>query len=241
MALDLKVSPAEVHDVHELAGHELVCELRKTSMVLYGMFVEVVREFYRDVSPYIVGCPPLKWDPDPSKTGLWIDSELNWNDDHPEFLPAVFVKLGDVRYASPAGPAPMASGMVLKDAVYRTLRTGGTTVSFVHVGGSAGEACVLCDNTRSYLSDFARPIASNFALSGFYEASATPMRQYQKDSKERWQSSSTFVVEWGEESGIKLESPILREIGTDFLNERGKYGILSSRRNMPDRHKGEYR
>ena len=30
MSLELKVSSEETHEVHEIAGHELICELRKT-------------------------------------------------------------------------------------------------------------------------------------------------------------------------------------------------------------------
>lgn len=238
----LKVSPSETHEVHELAGHELICELRKTNMVLYGMFVEIVRNFYRLNSPYVMGAPAVRWDKDPQKTGIWIDSELNWNPEHPEFLPAIYVKLGGVQYGSVMGPGmPTASGMVLKDAVYQSERAGGTQVTFVHVGGNAGETCALCDNTRAFLSDFHRVICGDFYFSKFYEAQATPIQQAQPDSKERWQSSSTFVAEWYEEVRLKKESPILRTVHLDALQEHERYGILSSRQGSPDQHQGEQR
>lgn len=242
MSLQLKVSPDETHDVHELAGHELICELRKTNMVLYGLFVELVREFYRFNSPYIMGAPDVRWDPDPQRTGIWIDSELNWNPSHPEFLPAIYVKLGGIQYGSIYGEGnPLDAGMILKDAVYMKQRTGRTQVSFVHVGGNAGEACALCDNTRFFLSDFAMPIRRDFVLSRFYETQATPIQQAQPDSKERWSSTTAYHVEWNEACGIKLESPILRDVTVDALQERRKYGILSSRKGLPDQHQGEQR
>jgi hypothetical protein len=242
MALELKVSPEETHDVHELAGHELICELRKTSMVLYGMFVELVRKFYRFESPYIIGCPDIKWDPDPQNTGIWIDSELNWNPEHPEFVPAVYVKLGGIEYGSIFGPgAPTPSGMVLKDAIYKRSRIGRTNVTFVHVGGTAGEACTLCDNTRSYLSDFGPVVARDLILTKFYEAQAVPLQPYKPDSKEKWKSSVTYAVEWAEETLLKLESPILRAVDFDALQEHRKYGLLSARKGKPDQHLGEQR
>lgn len=242
MSLQLKVSPEEAHEVHELAGHELICELRKTNMVLYGMFVELARQFYRAESPYIVGCPDVKWDKDPQKTGIWIDSELNWNPSHPEFLPAIYVKLAGVQYGSPFGEGqPVSSGMILKDAVYEKTRSGKTQVTFVHVGGTAGESCMLCDNTRSYLSDFSRQIRHDFVLTKFFETQATPIQPAQPDSKERWQSSATFYVEWNEKTSVKLESPILRAVELDAWQEHGKYGILSSKKGMPDQHQGETR
>jgi len=243
MSLILPVSTNETHEVHELAKRELICELRKTNMVLYGMFVELVREFYRFNSPYVMGAPAVRWDPDPQKTGIWIDSELNWNPSNPEFLPAVYVKLGGVQYGSPFGEGapPIDSGMILKDAVYQRIRSGRTQVSFVHVGGNAGESCALCDNTRYFLSDFSMPIRRDFVFTKFFEMQATPIQQAQPDSKERWQSAATFYAEWNEEWGIKMESPILREITLDALHDRKKYGILSSRKVLPDQHIGEQR
>lgn len=242
MSLELKVAPTEVHEVHELAGKELICSLRKTNMVLYGLFVELVREFYRFQTPYIIGVPDVRWDPDPQKTGIWIDSELNWNAAHPEFLPAIYIKLQPVQYSSPFGEgSPIAGQMMLKDAIYSRLRAGRTSVSFVHVGGNAGEACMLCDNTRAYLSDFERQIRNDLVFTKFFEQQTTPIQQYQPDSKERWQSTSTFYVEWNEETKVKLESPILRKVDIDTLQNKKNYGILSSKRFTPDQHLGEQR
>jgi len=247
MALELKVAPVETHEVHELAGRELICELRKTNMVLYGLFVELVREFYRFQTPYIIGVPDVRWDKDPQKTGIWIDSELTWNASHPEFVPAIYVKLGDVQYGSLVGNGqPTIGPMVLKDAVYSSIRSGHGSVTFVHVGGTSGESCMLCDNTRAYLSDFSNIVKRDFAFTKFYEQSASPIRQTQPDSKEKWQSSTTFVIEWNEKTSLKLESPILRSvdlIGTDpdSLHRLRDYGILSSRQGKPDQSQGGFR
>ena len=247
MALELKVAPVETHEVHELARRELICELRKTNMVLYGLFVELVREFYRFQTPYIIGVPDVRWDKDPQKTGIWIDSELTWNASHPEFVPAIYVKLGDVQYGSLVGDGQPTTGpMILKDAVYSSIRSAHGSVTFVHIGGTSAEACMLCDNTRSYLSDFSNVVKRDFVLTKFYEQSASPIRQVQPDSKEKWQSSTTFVLEWNEKTNLKLESPILRSvdlIGTDpdSLHTLRDYGILSSRQGKPDQSQGGFR
>lgn len=248
MALELKVAPTETHDVHELAGKELICELRKTNMVLYGLFVELVREFYRFQTPYIIGVPDVRWDKDPQKTGIWIDSELSWNASHPEFVPAIYVKLGDIQYGSPLGEGkPLPGPMILKDAIYSSCRVGRGSVTFVHVGGTAWESCALCDNTRAYLSDFAQAVCRDFEFTKFYEQGVSPIRQQQPDSKEKWQSTTTFAIEWGEETRVKLESPILRSVdfveahGLDGLQGIRRYGILSSRQGKPDQHIGEMR
>lgn len=261
MALELKVAPVEMHAVHELAGHELICELRKTNMVLYGMFVELVRQFYRYQTPYVVGVPDIRWDPDPRKTGIWIDSELNWNPSHPEFVPAIYVKLGGVQYGGVTGEGRPSYGIsTLKDALYASTRSARSQVTFVHVGGTAGEACMLCDNTRAYLSDFSAQVRRDLAFAGFYEQSATPIAQCEPDSREKWQSASTFALEWYERSVVKFESPILRAVDivpcapglgpvpqsgaggeNNALLDSVNFGILSSRQGEPDHHTGDQR
>lgn len=247
MGLELKVAPVETHEVHELAGHELICQLRKTNMVLYGMFVELVRQFYRFQTPYIIGAPDVRWDKDPQKTGIWIDSELTWNASHPEFVPAVYVKLGDIQYGGLTGDGqPTRGPMILKDAIYSAIRTGHGSVSFVHIGGTPAEACMLCDNTRSYLSDFSNQIRRDFIFTKFYEQGATAIKQYQPDSREKWQSTATYALEWQEETRLKLESPILRSvdligIDPDDLIRIKDYGIISLRQGEPDQHIGGQR
>lgn len=258
MALELKVAPTETHLVPDLAGHDLICQLRKTNMVLYGLFVEVVREFYRFQTPYIIGVPDIRWDPDPQKTGIWIDSELTWNVSHPEFVPAIYIKLGQVQYGGITGEGQPQSGIIdLKDAIYGTRRSARSSVSFVHVGGTPAEACMLCDNTRSYLSDFAFAVRKDFGFTKFYEQGATAIQQYQPDSKEKWQSTAAYALEWQEETSVKLESPILRSVdlypcvdGVDSIDDPDgfgglcrikDYGILSSRQGKPDQSMGGIR
>lgn len=239
MALELKVASTETHPVHELAGHELICELRKTNMVLYGLFVELVRSFYRFQTPYLVGVSDLRWDPNPQNTGIWIDSELNWNASHPEFVPAIYVKLNPIQYSTIYGEGnPLYSLDSMKDGIYAHTRVGTSAVTFVHVGGTPGEACMLCDNTRTYLSDFQHQIRTDYAFDKFYEAQSNPLQQSTPDSKDKWQSTTTFSIVWNETVRLKLESPILRSIdildnNLDLHNIRN-YGILSSRQEKPD-------
>lgn len=243
MSLQLKVASTETHDVHELAGRELICELRKTNMVLYGLFTNMVREFYMYVSPYIEGAPDVKWDRDKQQSRMWIDTELNWDAGHPEFLPAIYIKLSPVQYANPFGQGgvPATRGINLKDGIYSYVRHASTQVTFVHVGNNAGEACSLCDNTRAYLSDFAPKIAKDYVFSKFFENQATAIQQYKPDSKERYSSSAVFTAEWEETVSLKLESPILRSIDVESLQTTRKYGILSSRKGKPDLHTGDQR
>ena len=228
------VRPVDYREFHRRAygddGESRVCSARKTSTLLYGAFIEIVRNLYRLRSPHILGVPAVKWSDDVQRTGIWIDSDYRWNQDNPEFLPAIYVSIPEIRYQSELGFANMSVGMVLKDAVYQYQRSGSGSVSFTHVSGTAGEAMALCDNTRAYLSDFCGPISEDLCLDEFQEASVKPIAPAQKDSRDRYMSSTTFSFSFHEEWEVKMDSPILRSV--DLLQESTGYGILSTERDV---------
>ena len=230
------VPGTQIHDDPKLAGHRLICELRKTSTVLYGIFVELVRQRYSKAMPYLNGTPDVSWDKDPTKSQIWIDTELNWNSGvaHPEFRPAIYVKLGNVQYMSKYGSIEAPVNTNLKDAIYEYNRIGTGSVTFVHVAETAGAACILNDNTRVYLNDFCQQIADDMCFTKFHEAAATPISVSEKESKERYMATTTFAFEFDETWGVKLESPIIKQIDVGTLQDLGKYGILTKRKVMPD-------
>lgn len=209
----------------EKDGEPAICSARKTTLYLYGMFLELVRKLYRDVTPYLKGVPPVRWLGPARKGGIWIDTEYNWNPEHPEFLPAIYVKLSQIGYQSELGPPNKSVGTIMKDAIYQYRRRGGGNVSFVHVSGTAGEAVALCDNTRAYLGDFCGPISDDLCLDEFWEKGVEPLGPAQKDSKDRYMSVTTFEYSFYEEWDIKAETPILKSI--DLLQDDRRYGTLS--------------
>ena len=209
--LQLQVPNQEIMPNHAIGKNELICELRKTPTILYGIYTEVVRQFYLNGSGYLEGCPKVKWNFDPNKTDIWIDSELAWNDEHPEFRPAIYVKLGDIQYETPLSPHTLV-GFNMKDAIYHYGRIAKGTVSFVHVAQRAGESLILCDNTATFLTDFSTPIRNDFCFNSFSEVSRNPLAQSQPESSQRYASVTTFAYSFGEEWSIKLESPILKSL-----------------------------
>jgi hypothetical protein len=128
-----------------------------------------------------------------------------------------------------------------KDAIYEYNRIGTGSVTFVHVAETAGAACILNDNTRVYLNDFCQQIADDMCFTKFHEAAATPISVSEKESKERYMATTTFAFEFDETWGVKLESPIIKQIDVGTLQDLGKYGILTKRKVMPDSSsKGEH-
>lgn len=221
---ELDVPRFEIRMGHRVAGRELICEMRKTVFFLYDAFTELVRKIYRDNLDALVGTPTRKWGRTPQHDGIWIDTELNWKPEHPDFLPAVYTKLQDIKYTSILGDQNVEVGFDLENAVHTYSRVGSGTVSFVHVARTSGEAVALCDNTRFYLSDFGAQIADDLCLSKFFEAGVQPLSVL-KDSKEAYASTTSFAFEFHEAWDIKHESPILRSV--DLLQSDERYGILA--------------
>lgn len=233
--LQLDVPEREILPKDKLADKNLICELRKTCSVLYGLFTEVVRQYYLNGEGYLLGTPKVKWDDDPQKTGIWIDSELNWNDEHPEFRPAIFVSLGDLQSSSPTNPNTPVQ-MNLRDAIYHYARSVQGTVTFVHVAQRAGEALALCDNTATYLTHFSAQIRDDFCFTTFAEIGRKPLIQANPESSERYMSSVSYLYKFGEQWSSKLESPILKVLNirasanpADFgLHNNGGHGSIDT-------------
>ncbi len=215
----------EVSPDSDVSGHEDICSRRKTSMFLYGAFVEYVRKLYRD-GLFLVGTPDVRWGRTTQADGVWIDAEYNWKPENPEFLPAIYVKLGELQYSFRTGSQDRFVGVNIRNGIYESERTGAGTVTFVHVSRTSGEAIALCDNTRYRMNEYSRPIQEDLCLNKFHEASANPLAPAQKVSSEAYQSSSTFTFEFLERWGIKMESPILRSV--DVLQESRRYGIVKT-------------
>ena len=215
--LQLNIPDREILPHHTVGGKELICELRKTPSVLYGLFTELVRGYYLNGQGYLKGTPCVKWDEDANKSGIWIDSELNWNDEHPEFRPAIFVRLGELQSNSPLNPNTPVN-MNMRDGIYYYARQVTGSVSFVHVSQRAGEALVLCDNTAAYITHFSSQIRDDFCFTRFMEVSRTPIVQTQKESSERYMSQVTYSFTFGETWSSKLESPILKVLNVNVDN-----------------------
>lgn len=215
----------EIEEGATRGSQVVICASRKTSMILYDFFVELVRKIYRDSVGKLYGTPDRRWGMTPQFDQIWIDTEFNWKPEHPEFLPGIFVKIPRIQYSSWMGNVNRPVDIDTENGVYQYQRVGTGTVSFHHVSRTSGEAVALCDNTRFQLSDFASQIAEDACFTKFMEHEVSPLSPAQKDSKETYQSVTTFMFEFAEKWGVKLESPILRSI--DVLHDGSGYGILS--------------
>jgi len=203
---------------------KLLCHIRKTPMVLYGIFLELTRQFYSDRDNLPIDTCAV-WDPDKTKTKIWIDTEHRWEDEAPELRPAIYIKLSTINYKSITGRHDSRMSMDLEEGEYRFSRNGKGTVSWVHVGSNKGEAATLAGATLDYLDGVSWVIKQDFNFQTFEIMSLSPL-QLDKESKERYHSVVTASFSFQDTWSVKRESPKLKRIVLRARQGLINHGIL---------------
>jgi len=209
------VSQAEVQPWHRLGGLEHICELRKSSSVLYGILVTILRMMYSSKKGRTFGCPSVVWKSDPKKTQLWIDTQLRWEDQRPDFNPAIYVNLGEIQYSHPPTLDLQGKTAMSYDGEQHYERTGSCTASIVHVCDTAGEACALADNTENYLSLLQDQISGEYCFDHFVVTGKVPMQKKEQDQaagKDKIVSVVQVKFDWTDSWIVKFECPILKSV-----------------------------
>ena len=227
------VSQAEVQPWHRLGGMEHICELRKSSQVLYAIFVTVLRNIYSGKNGRTFGCPDVVWKADSQKTGIWIDTELRWEDQRPDFTPAIFVNLGEIKYDF-VPTLDMQARLMMNEYGERTYeRTGLGTAQIVHVSNKAGAACSLADNTENYLSSLGDQIAEQYCFDHFSVVGRLPRQMKetpQTAGKGLYVSSVAVRFDFSDAWTVKYETPILKSVdmADGELSELDEHGNLDT-------------
>jgi len=186
-------------------------EQLKSPMVLYGIFVEIVRQYYTDPLNYPLGMQPdIGWNIDVTKTKIWIDTEYQWTDDTPEVRPAIYVKLSDITYESLTGRRDGWMWSDLEQGEKHYSRSGQGQVTFVHIGRTNGETVALGSATQEYLNALAQQIRDDFCFLEFRLVQAKPLSETAKESKERYNGMVVFAFAFQEVWAVKQESPKLK-------------------------------
>jgi len=205
-----EVPDTSFHDRETADRIKLIAELRKTPLVLYGIFLELARQFYSDSNSIPIDVEAT-WDPEPTKSKIWIDTEYRWEDEDPEFRPAIYVKLGAIEYKSLTGRHDGLMGTDLEQGEYHFSRNGTGTVSWIHIGRKKGEAVILAGATLDYLDAFSRVIRDDFCFQTFEVMGLSPMA-LDKESKERYRSVVTATFSFQDTWALKLESQKLKRL-----------------------------
>ena len=214
-AVECGVSQDEVQPWHRLGGVEHICELRKSAQVLYSIFVTIIRTIYSGKKGRTFGCPDVVWKSDPQKTGIWIDTELRWEDQRPDFTPAIFTCLGELKYSFAPTMDMQARTFVSSDGEigYERVVTG--SASIVHVCDKAGAACSLADNTENFMSMLQDQLCDEYCFDHFTVAGRVPRQikeQQQSAGKGKYMSVVAVQFDYTDAWRVKVESPILKAV-----------------------------
>lgn len=191
---------------------KLLCHVRKTPLVLYGIFTEILKRFYSDAENLPLTACDFVWDEDNQLTKIWIGTEFDWNDSYPEMRPAIYVKLGPLKWSSLTGRHDAKMAMNLEHGEYMFSRTGSGTVSFVHVGRTSGEAVNISGATSDLLSAFAWPIKNDFHFLTLEPTQDDILQLGEEESSERYKSTVTYSYSFQDTFILKLESQKLKKI-----------------------------
>lgn len=208
--LPIEPSTKEIQPWHSLGGLEHICELRKSCTVLYGIFTELARMIWADKDGRLIGTPSVVWSK--TKPGIWIDTELRWEDEHPEFRPAIYIQLGQQQRQDiiPGFNGKLIGANRFAERHYEQKVSG--QVTFMHVAATSGMACSLADNTEYALTLMQDPIKDDFCFYGFEAAGRVPLTKLQDESKDRYGSGVMFNYEFVDAWNTKEECPILKTV-----------------------------
>lgn len=209
------VSQAEVQPWHRLGGMEHICELRKNAQVLYAILVTVVRMIYSTKKGRTFGCPDVIWKTDPQKTKIWIDTELRWEDQRPDFTPAIFVSLGEMKYEPPPLLGMNFATVMHPDGEQEYQRNVTSSATIIHISDKAGAACALADNTEAFLSSMQDQIRKEYCFDHFCVTGRVPRQkkdEQQLAGKGKYMSAVAVQFDYEEGWTVKFETPILKAV-----------------------------
>lgn len=189
---------------------DLLCHLRKTPIVLYGMFVEITRQMYVNALNLPIDVC-ARWDKDPTKTKLWIDTDFKWEDESPAMRPAIYIKLGSITYKSITGRHDALYSVDLVQGETHYSRSGEGTATWVHIGSSKGESVALAGATLDMLDAFATVIRDDLLFTTFQLVTTNPI-VIDKEAKERYRSEVVMAFAFEDSWSLKMESPKLKRI-----------------------------
>lgn len=231
---DEGVSQAEVQPWHRLGGVEHICELRKNAQVLYAILVTIVRSIYSSKKGRTFGCPDVVWVADPQKTELWIDTELRWEDQRPDFTPAIFVSLSELKYEVSPGMDMQGRTIMRPEGEQNYERTVSGAATIVHVSDKAGAACSLADNTDNYLSSLQDQIRDEYCFDHFVVTGRVPRQKKdepQTAGKGKYLSAVRVSFDFTDAWTVKFETPILKVVSAIDVDQR-KLDVLGTEVDM---------
>jgi len=189
---------------------------RKDPLLLEGIFLEVIKQFYSDPANLLPGVRP--YDPTGKcPDSLYIIGGGLWLDDEADARPALVVDIGDLDY-EPIEGYDQRTGFDLEEGRSFHTRLVRGTVVFAHLGKTKGQAIQHAATTYDLMDGFSRIIRDDFCFERF------DLRKVGKPTKRRespidWQSLVQANFEFYEDYSVKTEAPKLKKIAVTAMIE----------------------
>lgn len=186
---------------------------RKSALWLEGMFLELIRNFYRDPDNLLPGVHI--YDPDCPDGTVIVGSGI-WDDEtSADARPAIIVDVGDLQYVPVEGYEQTTRYRLEEGEKLHTREVNGSVV-FAHLSKTKGQAATYGATTYDLFDGFSRIVRGDFGFERF------DLRKVAKPTKRRentmdWQCLVQADFKFYENYSVKMESPKLKKIAVETM------------------------
>jgi hypothetical protein len=193
----------------------MIRQIRRTPLVLQGLFLEVVQALYSDEAGLYEHVKPWKSaqnvGTEKENHNLFIDVSANWSDSSNDRRPAIFVDIGPLQSKPIKGAFGSAANMDMEEGLKTYSRLVAGSVVFACLSSKQAEAMLYGSQTYDLLDGFGPVIQEDFCFEQFDVTSISKTRQ-RKDEPRDWESLVQVNFEFQETFSVKRESPKLKQI-----------------------------
>ena len=209
-------------------GLNMIRQVRRTPLVLNGMFLECTRMLW--LTPDNLLQNVRTWSPTNEKDHVFIDSSFDWDPDNTDRRPEIIVDIGDLEVSdSPGKGVGSNGGMIAYDleegVEYREDMVVGSVV-WAHIGVTKGQVLAYGCCTYDLLSGFSSVIRRDFCLEKF-NVRAILKPRLRKEQPRTFECLVQASFQFRETYTLKRESPKLKQIRLEF-----EQGSLTQAGNM---------
>lgn len=195
------------------SGVDMIPNIRRTPLILTGMFVELIRALYAEEDNLY---PPARtWVPtnDEDEDHLFIEPAYKWDDKNIERKPAIYVDIGDLKLSEKVTQGIGSHGVHydLKEGVDYREHVAGTSVSFAHVCEKRSECMLYEGITYDLLAGLSFAIKRDFCLEKF-DLKAILKPKQTSDQPITFVAEVQATMQFREPFALKRESPKLKQI-----------------------------
>jgi hypothetical protein len=205
------MSSSEASRLVDEAGVEMLPQIRRTPLILCGMFVELMRSLYAEKDNLY---PPARtWVPTNDEDHLFVEPSYKWDDENIDRTPAIYVDTGDLKLsADPVkGIGSHGTHFDMKEgADYREHVVGGS-VAFAHVCEKRAECMLYQGITYDLIAGLSFAIKRDFCLEKF-DLRAILKPKLTKDQPRTFVGEVQATLQLRETFTLKRETPKLKQI-----------------------------